>query len=96
MLDDGILRELKKRAAAEGRSVQAVAHDLLRQALEPAPCGRLPDARGTGRGRPALAVRTMKSRRGLVRVDMAKDWEMLMSARATMRAMTRASGPGGR
>jgi len=33
MLDDGILRELKKRAAAEGRSVQAVANDLLRPAL---------------------------------------------------------------
>jgi len=33
MLDDGILRELKKRAGAEGRSVQAVANDLLRQAL---------------------------------------------------------------
>ena len=38
MLDDGLLRELKKRelkkrAAAEGRSVQAVANDLLRQAL---------------------------------------------------------------
>jgi plasmid stability protein len=33
MLDDGILRELKKRAAAEGRTVQAVANDLLRQAL---------------------------------------------------------------
>ena len=33
MLDEGILRELKKRAAAEGRTVQAVANDLLRQAL---------------------------------------------------------------
>jgi plasmid stability protein len=33
MLDDGILREIKKRAAAEGRTVQAVANDLLRQAL---------------------------------------------------------------
>lgn len=33
MLDDGILKELKKRAAAEGRTVQAVANDLLRQAL---------------------------------------------------------------
>jgi plasmid stability protein len=33
MLDDGILRELKRRAAAEGRTVQAVANDLLRQAL---------------------------------------------------------------
>jgi plasmid stability protein len=33
MLDDGILRELKKRAVSEGRTVQAVANDLLRQAL---------------------------------------------------------------
>jgi plasmid stability protein len=33
MLDDGILRELKKRATAEGRTIQAVANDLLRQAL---------------------------------------------------------------
>jgi plasmid stability protein len=39
MLDDGILRELKRRAAAEGRTVQSVANDLLRQAL-------------AGRGRP--------------------------------------------
>ena len=33
MLDDGILRELKRRAAAEGRTLQSVANDLLRQAL---------------------------------------------------------------
>ncbi len=33
MIDDAILRELKKRAAAEGRTVQAVANDLLKQAL---------------------------------------------------------------
>ncbi|MGH7311800.1 MAG: hypothetical protein ACREJV_01410 [Candidatus Rokuibacteriota bacterium] len=33
MIDDHILRELKKRAAAEGRTVQAVTNDLLRQAL---------------------------------------------------------------
>ena len=33
MLEDGILREIKKRAAAEGRTVQSVANDLLRQAL---------------------------------------------------------------
>jgi plasmid stability protein len=33
MLDDGVLRELKKRAAAEGRTVQAVANDLLKQAI---------------------------------------------------------------
>jgi plasmid stability protein len=32
-IDNGILRELKRRAAAEGRTVQAVANDLLRQAL---------------------------------------------------------------
>jgi plasmid stability protein len=33
MLDEGVLRELKKRAAAEGRTVQAVANDLLKQAI---------------------------------------------------------------
>ena len=33
MIDDAILREIKKRAAAEGRTAQAVANDLLRQAL---------------------------------------------------------------
>ena len=33
MIEDSILREIKKRALAEGRSVQAVANDLLRQAL---------------------------------------------------------------
>ena len=33
MIDDGILREIKKRAAAEGRTVQSLANDLLRQAL---------------------------------------------------------------
>lgn len=32
-LDDGLLRLLKKRAAEEGRSVQAVAGDLLRRGL---------------------------------------------------------------
>lgn len=42
MLDDGILRELKKRAAAEGRTVQAVANDLLRQALAARGKGREP------------------------------------------------------
>jgi plasmid stability protein len=40
-LDDAILRELKKRAAAEGRTVQAVANDLLRRALA-APDRRAP------------------------------------------------------
>jgi plasmid stability protein len=48
MLDDGILRELKKRAAVEGRTVQAVANDLLRQALA---------ARGKARGRFTLTLR---------------------------------------
>ena len=33
MIEDGILREIKKRAAAEGRTVQSLANDLLRQAL---------------------------------------------------------------
>ena len=33
MIADSILREIKKRAVAEGRTVQAVANDLLRQAL---------------------------------------------------------------
>lgn len=32
-IDDAILREIKKRAAAEGRTAQAVVNDLLRQAL---------------------------------------------------------------
>lgn len=32
-LDDDLLRRLKKRAADEGRPVQAVANDLLRAAL---------------------------------------------------------------
>jgi plasmid stability protein len=33
MIEDGILRELKRRAAAQGRTIQAVANDLLRHAL---------------------------------------------------------------
>ena len=33
MIEDGILREIKKRAAAEGRTLQSLANDLLRQAL---------------------------------------------------------------
>jgi len=33
MIEDAILREIKKRAAVEGRTVQAVANELLRQAL---------------------------------------------------------------
>ena len=32
-IEDGLLREIKKKAAAEGRTVQSVANDLLRQAL---------------------------------------------------------------
>jgi plasmid stability protein len=39
MIEDKILRELKKKAAEEGRTVQAVANDLLRSAL------RTPDRR---------------------------------------------------
>ena len=33
MIDDGLLRQIKKRAVAEGRTLQDVANDLLRQAL---------------------------------------------------------------
>jgi hypothetical protein len=33
MIDDAILRELKGKAAAEGRTLQAVTNDLLRRAL---------------------------------------------------------------
>lgn len=32
-LDDGLLRQLKQKAASEGRSLQAVIGDLLRQGL---------------------------------------------------------------
>jgi plasmid stability protein len=32
-IDDGLLRQLKQIAAAEGRTLQAVANDLLRRAL---------------------------------------------------------------
>ena len=35
--DDGLFRLLKKRAAEEGRSLQAVANDLLRRALTQPP-----------------------------------------------------------
>ncbi len=33
MIEDALLREMKKKAAAEGRTLQDVANDLLRQAL---------------------------------------------------------------
>lgn len=33
MIDDALLREIKKKAAIEGRTLQDVANDLLRQAL---------------------------------------------------------------
>lgn len=33
MIEDGIFREIRKRAAAEGRTIQSVTNDLLRQAL---------------------------------------------------------------
>jgi hypothetical protein len=33
MIEDALLREIKKKAAAEGRTLQDVANDLLRQAL---------------------------------------------------------------
>lgn len=34
-LDDDLLRRLKERAAREGRTLQALANDLLRQGLSP-------------------------------------------------------------
>jgi len=33
MIEDRLLRELKRKAAEEGRTLQAVANDLLRRAL---------------------------------------------------------------
>lgn len=33
MIDDKLLRELKKKAAEEGRTLQAVVNDLLRRSL---------------------------------------------------------------
>lgn len=36
-LDDDLLRRLKRKAAEESRSMQAVANDLLRQALSAPP-----------------------------------------------------------
>lgn len=33
MIEERLLRELKRKAAEEGRTLQAVANDLLRQAL---------------------------------------------------------------
>jgi len=36
-IDDDILRRLKQRAAAQGTTLQRVANDLLRQALERSP-----------------------------------------------------------
>lgn len=33
MIDDRVLRELKKKAAAEGTTVQALANEMLRQGL---------------------------------------------------------------
>jgi hypothetical protein len=36
-IDDRVLRELKKKAADEGRTLQAVANDLLKRALHPRP-----------------------------------------------------------
>lgn len=40
VLDDHLLRQIKKKAAEEGRTFQAVANDLLRRAL--AQSGRQP------------------------------------------------------
>ena len=36
-LDDHVLRELKRRASDEGRTLQAVTNDLLRRSLQPTP-----------------------------------------------------------
>ncbi len=33
MIEDGLFRQLKKKAAEEGRTLQAMANDLLRRAL---------------------------------------------------------------
>jgi hypothetical protein len=40
MIDDALLREIKKKAAIEGRTLQEVANDLLRQALRARAPGR--------------------------------------------------------
>ena len=40
MIDDALLRQLKKKAATEGRTLQDVANDLLRQALHGRSRGR--------------------------------------------------------
>jgi plasmid stability protein len=40
MIDDAVLRQIKKKAAAEGRTLQDVANDLLRQALHGRSRGR--------------------------------------------------------
>jgi len=37
MIDDQILRELRRKAAEEGRSLQSVTNDLLRRSLRPGP-----------------------------------------------------------
>ena len=39
-IDDDLLRRLKQRAAAEGRTLQAVTNDLLRSALARKPRGQ--------------------------------------------------------
>jgi hypothetical protein len=36
-IDDQLLRELKKKASDEGRTLQAVINDLLRRSLAPSP-----------------------------------------------------------
>jgi len=36
-IDDQLLRELKKKASEEGRTLQSVANDLLRRSLSAAP-----------------------------------------------------------
>jgi len=36
-IDDQLLRELKKKASEEGRTLQAVTNDLLRRSLTPTP-----------------------------------------------------------
>ncbi len=38
-LDDQLLRELKRKASEEGRTLQAVTNDLLRRSLKAAPHG---------------------------------------------------------
>ena len=41
-IDDQLLRELKRKASEEGRTLQAVTNDLLRRSLTPGPSNPTP------------------------------------------------------